>query len=232
MSLSTLRGADVAKRRSIESEMRDDIVRGRIAPESWLRMEDLKARFDVGFSPIREALARLSAEGLVSLEPNRGFQVAALSREDLHDIAVVRCAIETSALRRSIERGGHDWEVGIIAAMHLYRRKSERAFESEDELQAWENAHEALHAALISACGSPRSLALQKRLQDQHLRYRRLIVIPQLSPEVHVEEHERLVALALERDVEKAVIAIQQHMMITVDALEKSQFWDGTTPTE
>lgn len=221
----------MAKRRSIESEMRDDIVRGRIAPESWLRLEDLKARFDVGFSPIREALSRLSAEGLVSLEPNRGFRVAGLSREDLGDIAVVRCAVETNALRRSIEQGDHDWEVGIIAAMHLYRRKSERAFEGEAELQAWENAHEALHAALISACGSPRLLELQKRLQDQHLRYRRLIVIPQLSPDVHVEEHERLVALTLDRKVEEAVVAIQRHMMITVDALEKAQFWDTETLT-
>lgn len=222
----------VAKRRSIENEMRDDIVRGRIAPETWLRMEDLKARFDVGFSPIREALSRLSAEGLVSLEPNRGFQVAALSREDLADIAVVRCAVETNALRRSIERGGHDWEVGIIAAMHLYRRKSERAFEGEDELQAWENAHEAFHAALIAACGSPRLLGLQKRLQDQHLRYRRLIVIPQLPPEVHVEEHERLVALTLDRKVEEAVVAIERHMMITVDALDKAQFWDAAALTD
>lgn len=221
----------MVKRRSIESEMRDAIVRGQIAPASWLRLEDLKARFDVGFSPIREALSRLSAEGLVSLEPNRGFRVAGLSRADLNDIAVTRCAVETQALRRSIERGDHDWEGGIIAAMHRYRRKSERAYEGEDELQAWESAHEALHAALVSACESPRLLELQKRLQDQHLRYRRLIVMPQLPPDVHVEEHERLVALTLDRKVDEAVAAIQRHMMITVDALDRAQFW-LTAPTD
>jgi DNA-binding GntR family transcriptional regulator len=216
----------MAKRRSIESEMRDDIVRGRISADSWLRMEDLKGRFDVGFSPIREALSRLAAEGLVELEPNRGFRVPALSRDDLADIAVTRSAIETAALRRSIERGGHDWEVGVVTAMHRYRLKSETAFESEDDLRAWEEAHEALHGSLIAACASPRLMAAQRQLQDQHTRYRRVIVTPHVSAHAHVEEHERLVALALARQVDEAVAAIDRHMMITVEALDQARFWD------
>jgi DNA-binding GntR family transcriptional regulator len=205
--------------------MRDDIVRGRLAPASWLRLEELKARFDAGFSPIREGLSKLVAEGLVELEPNRGFRVAGLSRADLEDIAVARCAIETVALRRAITFGGDDWEAGVVAAMHQYRRKSEVAFDGEAQLRAWEAAHEALHAALIGACRSPRLMESQKRLQDQHMRYRRLIVIPAVSPEAHIEEHERLVALALDRKVDEAVVAIEAHMMITVDALEKADFW-------
>jgi DNA-binding GntR family transcriptional regulator len=220
----------MSKGKSVEGEMRDDIVRGRLAPSSRLRLEELKARFDVGFSPIREALSRLAAEGLVDLEPNRGFRVAGLSQADLEDIALVRAAIEAEALRRSIERGDHDWEVGVIAAMHRYRRKSERAFESESELQAWEDAHEALHAALVGACASPRLLGLQKRLQDQHLRYRRVIVLPQLAADVHVEEHERLVALTLDRNADEAVAAIKRHMMITVDALNRVGFWESVAP--
>jgi DNA-binding GntR family transcriptional regulator len=109
--------------------------------------------------------------------------------------------------------------------MHQYRRKSEVAFDGEAQLRAWEAAHEALHAALIGACRSPRLMESQKRLQDQHMRYRRLIVIPAVSPEAHIEEHERLVALALDRKVDEAVVAIEAHMMITVDALEKADFW-------
>jgi DNA-binding GntR family transcriptional regulator len=206
--------------------MRDDIVRGRISADSWLRMEDLRERFDVGFSPIREALSRLAAEGLVELEPNRGFRVASLSRTDLIDIAVTRAAIETAALRRSIMLGDHEWEVGVIAAMHRYQLKSEGAFDDEDSLQAWEDSHEALHAALIAACGSTRLRLTQKRLQDQHLRYRRVIVMPQIPADAHVAEHERLVALALGRKVDEAVAAIERHMMITVDALDRTNFWE------
>lgn len=217
----------MAKGRSIENEMRNEIVRGRVSADSWLRMEDLKLRFEVGFSPIREALARLSAEGLVELEPNRGFRVPALSRDDLADIAVMRAAVEAAALRRSMALGDQEWEVGVIAALHRYKLRSATAFDTEVSLQAWEDAHEALHASLIAACASPRLLTAQKRLQDQHLRYRRLIVLPHVPVDAHVDEHERLVALVLGRKVDEAVDVIERHMMITVDALDRARFWEA-----
>jgi GntR family transcriptional regulator, carbon starvation induced regulator len=209
----------------IESELRESIVRGELAPASRLRMEQLRSRFNVAFSPIREALSRLQGEGLVELEPNRGFRVTALSRDDLMDIAIARVAIETTALRESIEHGDDHWEAGVVGAMHRYRLTSERAFEGEAQLRAWEESHDALHAALIGACGSQRLLDLQRRLQGQHLRYRRLIVVPQVSSAAHIEEHERLVGLALARDADTAVGEVRKHMMITVDALEQAHFW-------
>lgn len=211
---------------SLEFMMRDEIVRGVLPPASRLRMDDLKARFDVGYSPIREALSRLIGEGLVEFEPNRGFRVSALSPADLEDIAVTRAAIETAALRRAIGQGDDRWEAAIVAAMHRYRRKSEGAFDSEKNLREWEIAHDELHFALISACGSPRLIAQQKRLQEQHLRYRRLIVVPEVSPAAHIEEHEKLVAVVLGRDADQAVREIEKHLMITVDALKKAQFWE------
>jgi len=210
---------------SLDAVLRDQIVRGQLAPASRLRMDELKGRFDVGYSPIREALSRLIGEGLVEFEPNRGFRVAALSREDLEDIAVARTAVEVMALRRSIERGDDTWESSIVAAMHRYRRRSEHAFDGEEDLRAWEIAHDELHFALISACGSPRLIEQQKRLQEQHLRYRRLIVVPEVSPDTHIEEHEKLVSVVLDRDVEQAVREIERHLMITVDALGRAQFW-------
>jgi DNA-binding GntR family transcriptional regulator len=212
--------------KDIESGLRADIARGVLAPAQPLRMEALKARFDAGFSPIREALSRLLAEGLVELEPNRGFRVTALSRDDLYDIAIARIAIETGAIRRAIAQGDDRWEAGIVGAMHLYRKLSASAFEHEAALTVWEDAHDALHAALISACGSHRLLAMQARYQEQHLRYRRLIVIPEVSGEAHVAEHERLVELVLARDADGAAQAIERHMMITVDALAQANFWE------
>ncbi|MBT9447223.1 MAG: GntR family transcriptional regulator, partial [Hyphomonadaceae bacterium] len=85
----------------LEARVRAEIIRGAFPPAARLRMEELKARFEVGFSPIREALSRLIGEGLVEFEPNRGFRVAPLSREDLLDIALARVAVETAALKRS-----------------------------------------------------------------------------------------------------------------------------------
>ncbi|HEX8302829.1 FCD domain-containing protein [Sphingomonas sp.] len=213
--------------KDIESGLRADITRGILAPAQPLRLEALKGRFDAGFSPIREALSRLLAEGLVELEPNRGFRVAALSREDLLDIAVARIAVETAAVRRAIELGDDDWEAGLVGAMHRYRKLSTKDLGDHDTLVAWEQAHDALHATMISACGSQRLLIMQARYQEQHLRYRRLIVVPQVSGDAHIAEHERLIELVLARDADAAAKSIERHMMITVDALASAGFWNG-----
>lgn len=212
----------------IEGVMRTSIVRGEFMPDSWLRMEDLKARFSVGFSPIREALSRLVGEGLIDFEPNKGFRVKGLSRSDLEDISVTRVAVETMALSLAMQRGDDRWEADVVGALHHYRRKAENAFASEEGLQAWENAHDELHVALIRACGSERLMAMQRKLQDQHLRYRRLIVVPEVAHEAHVEEHEMLVDLALSRKVDEAVEQIGRHMRITFEALGDSGIWEKT----
>lgn len=211
---------------NIEQVVRDHIVRGVFPPDTQLRMEDLKARFEVGYSPIREALSRLIGEGLVEFEPNRGFRVKALSKADLEDIAISRIAVETTALRRSMELGDDRWEANVVAALYHYRRKAESAYQGEEGLAAWEQAHDELHAALIAACASPRLLAMQKQLQDQHLRYRRLIVVPQVGPDAHIAEHERLVGLVLDRKADEALSQIEHHMRITVDALQEAHFWE------
>jgi len=217
----------LVKADEIKDSMRARIVRGEFAPDSWLRMEELKERFSVGFSPIREALSLLVGEGLIDFERNRGFRVKGLSRADLEDIATTRIAVETAALRIAIARGDDRWEADVVGALHHYRRKAKNAFDNEETLRAWEVAHDELHAALISACGSQRLMDLQKRLQEQHLRYRRLIVVPQVSQEVHIEEHEILVDLVLARKVDETVARITQHMRITSEALAASGFWES-----
>jgi hypothetical protein len=59
----------------------------------------------------------LLAESLVVLEPNRGFRVSGLSREDLYDVAIARIAVETTALRLAIRDGDDRWEAGVVGAM-------------------------------------------------------------------------------------------------------------------
>lgn len=210
----------------LELAIRRDIMEGTLPPASRLKMEELKVRFDAGFSPIREALSKLVGEGLVELEVNRGFRVTPLTQTDLEDIAAARRAVEVEALRLSMQKGDDRWEAGVVSAMHYYRLRTTTAFDTPENLRLWEEAHDGLHAALIGACGSPRLLQFQRQLQDQHVRYRRLIVIPEVSEDAHVEEHERLVALVLARDVQGALDHVVRHLMITVDALQSTRFWE------
>ena len=83
----TLSIADVDK-------IRADIVGGALAPGEKLKLGELSDRYDCGINPLREALARLGATGLVVLEDQKGVRVAPVSREDLLDLTHVRQQVE------------------------------------------------------------------------------------------------------------------------------------------
>src|SRR6266545_7169075 len=82
----------------------DAIVSGEIAPGTVLRQEQLSERFDVSRTPIREALRRLAALGLVSFVPNRGVRVRTLSREELREAFLVRAELERLATELATPR--------------------------------------------------------------------------------------------------------------------------------
>ncbi len=77
--------------------LEDEIVAGAIAPGTVLRQEQLSERFDVSRTPVREALRRLAALGLVSFEPNRGVRVRSISPHELREAFLVRAELEALA---------------------------------------------------------------------------------------------------------------------------------------
>src|SRR6476620_7126693 len=84
--------------------LEDDIVSGRIDAGTVLRQEQLSDRFEVSRTPIREALRRLAAHGLVSFVPNRGVRVRTLSREELREAFLVRAELESLATELATPR--------------------------------------------------------------------------------------------------------------------------------
>ena len=70
--------------------LEEAIVSGELEPGTVLRQEQVSAQYAVSRTPVREALRRLSALGLVSFEPNRGFRVRTLSREEMWEAFLVR----------------------------------------------------------------------------------------------------------------------------------------------
>ena len=81
----------------IARELEDEIVSGQIEPGTVLRQETLSERFDVSRTPVREALRRLAALGLVSFEPNRGVRVRSISAHELREAFLVRAELEALA---------------------------------------------------------------------------------------------------------------------------------------
>src|SRR3954454_2200187 len=91
MSLDTTKADDIAL------VIEEAIVSGELAPGTVLRQEQLSEQFNVSRTPIREALRRLAALGLVSFVPNRGVRVRTISREELHEAFLVRAELESLA---------------------------------------------------------------------------------------------------------------------------------------
>lgn len=201
----------------IARRLRDDILRGRWKPGAKLRVDELGAVYEVGGSPVREALSRLTSLGLVSAEGQRGFRVAAVSVDDLLDLTRARIWIEGLALRSAIARGDRAWEASILAASHMLGSKQPKL--AEDPIaghdQAWEKHHRAFHAALVSACASQRILSYREVLYDLSDRYRQLSVANGMPNRDAKAEHDAIMEAVLARDANLAIKLIADHFLLT-----------------
>ena len=203
------------------ADIRRDIVDGVLSAGSKLRMEALSNRYDVGLTPLREALARLVGDALVISEGQRGFWVAPLSIKEHEDLSTVRLLIETEALTRSIENGDDEWEKSLTAAFdELTSVENSLAEDSSDEtLHRWEEANQAYHQALVAACGSPWLIKLRDILYRQAERYRHISLLESRENRCLHDEHEAIYYAAINRQALKASRLTELHLQRTADAV-------------
>lgn len=202
--------------------LRRDIVTGALKPGQPLRMAQLSQRYDMGFSPLREALNRLQAERLVTSVALKGFSVASLSMEEMWDATQTRILIEGRALRLSIERGGDEWEAGIVGALHALLLQAARSTASEADARLLEARHHAFHQALLSACGSGWLMEFFQRLYLESERYRHPMLAPRPGEQARdvQAEHEALARATLSRDADLASALLADHYRRTAQRLE------------
>ncbi len=198
--------------------LRADLLSCRLRPGEKLNIGQLATQIGVSLGAVREALSRLTSEGLVTAEMNRGFRAAPVSEIDLLDLTSTRMELETACLRRSIKSGGVEWETAIVAAHHRMSRTPERVENDASRISdAWAEAHREFHAALVSACDSAWRTRLRDFLYDQTERYRRLSA-PALPRERNLDsEHRALMDATLSRDEELACRLLCEHLRATSD---------------
>jgi DNA-binding GntR family transcriptional regulator len=218
--------------RAYES-LRRDILGGRLEPGSALRIGPLAREREVSMSVVREALTRLSEQGLVVALPNQGFRVVPLSAADLADLTELRVNLETVALRRSLDRGTLEWEGEVVSAHHVLA--STEMFEDGTHIvgEAWAAAHSRFHATLIEACGSPRLLGVVRTLSDSAEIYRQWSIEPALAAGRDIAaEHRELMELATSRRADEAAAALKAHFERTTAVLlaNAERRGSGTTP--
>ncbi len=208
---------------SVYEQLRSDILNGRFEPGSKLRLQFLAKQYSVGNSPLREALNRLSSNGLVTREENKGFRVSTASVAELEELIRTRCMLEQTALLESIENGGADWEERVVIAFHRLSRLEDGAIDATKHRTAeWESAHLEYHIALLSACGSRILFDFCRQLHEQTLRYRSLVEVVEYRDIHECSEHRKIQEAVLDRDAEKAVNMLHEHYSVTLEIIKSS----------
>ena len=197
------------------NRIRSDIIGGKLAPGSKLRIEELRGDYKIGASPLREALNRLAGEGFVTVEEQRGFRVAPVSPDDLRDLSRMRVMLECEALRESIRNGGDEWEANLVASHHRLQ-KAEQFFGKD--LAEWELRNDEFHEALVAACASSWLLRLRHLLYEQHKRYRFIAILSQQEGRDVHREHREILEATLARDIKAACKATELHIRYTMES--------------
>jgi GntR family carbon starvation induced transcriptional regulator len=204
--------------------LRSEILHGELMPGERLRAADLHDKFGLGLTPIREALMRLSTEGLVDAESRRGSRVIQASIDELADLMATRRQIERLCLTGAIERGDAAWEAEIVASLHVLSRTP--LPESPDDRVAaaqWETQHRRFHFALVAACGSDWLLRFWNLLADHSERYRKIRLLNHRVEEAQVRdvnaEHAAIMDAAVSRDITRANALMDAHLLATEQAI-------------
>jgi DNA-binding GntR family transcriptional regulator len=209
--------------------LKEDILGGMIEPGAALTFARLKEGYGASMGVLREALMRLTAEGLTVNQPQLGFRVFSLSLDDLADLTATRCMIEAQVLKDAVLHGDLEWETRVLSAHH----RMERTPMQDDPARAsvtpaWARAHQAFHVALLSGAQSRRMQAIAVNLRAAAEVYRQwsfpLEVVRRDVPAEHCE----LLDLSLARKPDEAAAALVRHLSVTRDLIVKGL----TTPPQ
>lgn len=192
-----------------DDQLRSAIFRGDYAPGERLVISALAERFGVSATPLREALRRLSSEGLVELRSHGSAHVASVELTEANEIYELRRVLEPMALERAVDRGDDH-----------YRDRVVLAWERLDTHQiAPPSDHAAFHRALLAACDSSWLLRLATMLSDKS-GLMLAISLPGRPPDYNTARaHRRLRDLAIEGDAAGAAAELARHLDGTIAAL-------------
>lgn len=206
----------------IYRELRRRIIDGIYLPEQKLKIEHLRAGFQVSSSTVREALTRLTSDHLVTAEEHRGFRVTSMSMADLEDLTQARVVLECAALRDSISNANEEWELKLVRAFQRLTRAETKLLHDAASFDTWEECNRVFHDALTANSHSAWLKRLRQLLFQQSERYRRLSSMDSTSrAEVHAE-HVAIFEAAIAHDAERAAALLHDHVWRAANVIREN----------
>ena len=199
---SASRAYDVIRTMAVEYTLR---------PGERINEVELARRLAISRTPLREALNRLVNEGLITLEPNRGFRCRTLDTREVYNLFEVRGGLEQVSVRLAAERADN----AELAEFQAFWRRTE---EEAETLSAVDLAvrDEAFHERIAALSGNPELLSMLRGL-NVRLRFVRRIVIEMRDREGVFADHRRIAAALKARNVERALREMKQHVGLTLE---------------
>jgi DNA-binding GntR family transcriptional regulator len=191
------------------------IISGILRPGARLPIEELAEHLQMSPMPIREAVRRLDAVGLVDNVPHRGARVTALSITDLAEVYEVRLSLETLAMRRAAARFTQDQ--ARLARQTLENLESK----ADDASVATSAAHAEFHFAFYEAAESAWLLRLIRPAWQVSERY--ALEWPQVRRlKSRAEEHREILAACEAHNPDRAAGALHHHLATTANSLAEA----------
>lgn len=193
--------------------LRKAILTGELKPGERLMEIHLASRLGVSRTPIREAIRKLELEGLVTMIPRRGAEVAQITEKSLQDVLEVRRALDVLCVELACDRITSEEKTALKKACEAF----EQATVSGDATTIAE-ADVALHNIIVQATGNQRLIQLINNLSEQMYRYRFEYIKDEKGHDNLISEHRMIYESILQGDRKKAAEAARLH----IDNQEKS----------
>jgi DNA-binding GntR family transcriptional regulator len=190
---------------ALVEELRVAILTGAFAPGEHLHQTQLAERYGVSRIPLRDALARLEGEGIISMDANRQAHVITLTADDVHEIYGIRLMLEPVAARAAVER------ITVREVAELLHRMDVMYADAEDP-SAGLRARRSFYDEFYRLSDQPRLRSIIMRLRDE------ITVYHLTHPAAH-DSHAELRRAIEKRDAGAAFNFMHSHLLKTRDDL-------------
>lgn len=208
--------------------LRKAILTGQLKPGERLMEVYLADRLGVSRTPIREAIRKLELEGLVTMIPRRGAEVAQITEKSLRDVLEVRRALDVLSVELACERITGEELAQLKEACDEFESVTAGTGNAGGADDASANARSindrsinasviakadvALHDIIVRATGNQRLQQLVNNLSEQMYRYRFVYIKDESQHEKLVAEHREIYESIVSRDRERASRAARVHI--------------------
>jgi len=205
-----------SKTERVYRELRTRIRELSLPPGAALNKEEIALELGVSRAPVTEAIARLADEALVDVFPQHGSFVAPIRVADVRESMFIRTALEIEAIRRVAQLA----DDALILQLDENIEKQTAAVRSND-VAAFYELDEGLHAAIFNATGCPRALRLLDAARAPLDRPRRIALPADDRMESTLAEHRRLVDAIRTHDPDFAAAAMRSHLARVAETVER-----------